>query len=563
MPQFEPPISLRPRPRGLMPRLTFVSLALAGCGGVFGTNPGGSGGAIAGGTGGATSGQGGAGGTAASGTGGAMDAGASSDTGAATDAMAQSDAGADGAHAPIVPGNVGTTAADFLMARWPELDYTAADCTGPSNCFSLNFPTVPAGPSPKFWEYTYGVPLVGIQKLYEKTGQAKYLAFVKKYVDRYVDANGVVSYARPWPLNTDGTMLAPNDPTIQDVIQPSNLLFGMYAATNDARYLKAMSNTRQNFHNIMKNPAGAFWHKPAYPNQQWLDGIYMSEPFITRYGALYADSQLAGDSTDCFSTATTQIKILAAHTFDPVTKLYFHAWNGATDGVWLGLALPSKTPVPTGTVVSPILWARSIAWFLAGTVDVLEYLPANHPDRQALLDVVSNIAQGLKAYQDPTTGLWYQVVNQMDAPPPANGGYSGETDKPGHPNWLETSSSGIFSYALAKAVRLGYISGDYLDVAKKGWAGVKSRIDIGTDGSVNIRGTVVGMSVGGTYNAYTNADFRTDLTTWTPPAPSTCKTAAQIAPGTTPTLDCRYTYVRDNVPQGYAAVLLAASELEF
>jgi len=563
MSQFEPPISFPRRPRGLMPRLTFVSLALAGCGGVFGTNPGGSGGAIAGGTGGATSGQGGAGGTAASGTGGAMDAGASSDTGAATDAMAQSDAGADGAHAPIVPGNVGTTAADFLMARWPELDYTAADCTGPSNCFSLNFPTVPAGPSPKFWEYTYGVPLVGIQKLYEKTGQAKYLAFVKKYVDRYVDANGVVSYARPWPLNTDGTMLAPNDPTIQEVIQPSNLLFGMYAATNDARYLKAMSNTRQNFHNIMKNPAGAFWHKPAYPNQQWLDGIYMSEPFITRYGALYADSQLAGDSTDCFSTATTQIKILAAHTFDPVTKLYFHAWNGATDGVWLGLALPSKTPVPTGTVVSPILWARSIAWFLAGTVDVLEYLPANHPDRQALLDVVSNIAQGLKAYQDPTTGLWYQVVNQMDAPPPANGGYAGETDKPGQPNWLETSSSGIFSYALAKAVRLGYISGDYLDVAKKGWAGVKSRIDIGTDGSVNIRGTVVGMSVGGTYNAYTNADFRTDLTTGTPPAPSTCKTAAQIAPGTTPTLDCRYTYVRDNVPQGYGAVLLAASELEF
>jgi len=562
MPQFDPPIRDRRRPLALARQLTFVSLALAGCGGLSFTGPTGSGGAAFSGAGGAMTGQGGAGGTVAAGAGGStMDAGAS-DAGASSDAMAQSDA-CDGSHAAIVPGNVGATAADFIMARWPELDYTAADCTGPSNCFSLNFPTVPAGPSPKFWEYTYGVPLVGIQKLYEKTGQAKYLAFVKKYVDRYVDANGVVSYARPWPLNTDGTMLAPNDPTIQDVIQPSNLLFGLYAATNDMRYLKAMSNTRQNFHNIMKNPGGAFWHKPAYPNQQWLDGIYMSEPFITRYGALYADSQLAGDSADCFSTATTQIKILASHTFDPQTKLYFHAWNGAADGVWLGLGLPSKTPVPTGTVVSPILWARSIAWFLAGTVDVLEYLPVNHPDRQALLDVVSNIAQGLKTYQDPTTGLWYQVVNQMDAPPPANGGYAGETDKPGQPNWLETSSSGIFSYALAKAVRLGYIPTSYVAVARKGWAGVKSRIDIGTDGSVNVRGTVVGMSVGGTYNAYTNADFRTDLMTGTPPAPSTCKTAAQIAPGTTPTLDCRYTYVRDNVPQGYAAVLLAASELEF
>src|SRR5215831_7985671 len=191
MPQFEPPVRQRFRPRGVLPRLTFVSLALAGCGGLASTtfHPG-SGGS---GAGGAASGQGGAGGTAANGTGGSnagMDAGASSDAGA--DAMARSDAGADGG--PIVPGNVGVTVADFMMAQWPELDYTAADCTGPSNCFSLNFPTVPAGPSPKFWEYTYGVPLVGIQKLYEKTGQAKYLALVKKYVDRYVDANGVVSY---------------------------------------------------------------------------------------------------------------------------------------------------------------------------------------------------------------------------------------------------------------------------------------------------------------------------------------------------------------------------------
>src|SRR5262245_57210524 len=178
--------------------------------------------------------------------------------------------------------------------------------------------------------------------------------------------------------------MAPNDPTIQDVIQPSRLLFGLYEATKDSRYLTAMANTRQIFHTIMANGEGAFWHKPTYPNQQWLDGIYMSEPFITRYGALYADKAIAGDSQDCFNTATKQIKLVASHTFDPQKKLYYHAWNGATDGVWLGLGLPSKVPPPTGTVVSPVLWARSIAWFLTGTVDVLEYLPANHPDRQAL-----------------------------------------------------------------------------------------------------------------------------------------------------------------------------------
>lgn len=71
------------------------------------------------------------------------------------------------------------------------------------------------------------------------------------------------------------------------------------------------------------------------------------------------------------------------------------------------------------------------------------------------------------------------------------------------------------------------------------------------------------MSVGGTYNAYTNADFRSDLTTGDPPAPPTCLKAADLPLGTSPTLDCKYVYVRDNVPQGFGAVLLAASELEY
>lgn len=498
----------------------------------------------------------------ASGTGGAS--GVAGATGDAVDAGAMGGKGGAAAGAtPLVPGHLGITAATYMMGHWPELDATTADCTGPSNCFSMNFPTVPAGPSPKFWEYTYGVPVYAVQKLYERTGRADFLAYVKKYVDRYVDENGAISYARSYPPNPDGSMQAPNDPTIQDVIQPSNLLFGLYATTHDQRYLTAMANTRQVFHNIMKNPAGAFWHKPTYPNQQWLDGIYMSEPFITRYGALYADKAISGDSADCFATATEQIKLAVSHTFDPSTKLYFHAWNGAPDGVWLGLGLPTKVPPPTGTAVSPVLWSRSIAWFFAGVVDVLEYLPATHPDRQALQTVVTNIGQALKQFQDPTTGLWYQVINVMSGPLPDHGGYAGEANKAAQPNWLETSASGLFVYGLAKAVRLGLLPADHLAVAKKGWSGVKSRVDVAADGSVTVHGTVVGLSAGGTYNAYANADFRSDLTTGAPPAPSTCLTAAQIPPGQTPTLDCKYIYVRDNVPQGFGAVMLAATEMEF
>ncbi len=462
-------------------------------------------------------------------------------------------------------GALGVAVADTMLRRWPELDATPADCSGSANCFSLSFATVPPAPSPKFWEYTYGVPLAGLQRLYERTHDARYLEYIKKYVDRYVDAAGTISYARPWPLGHDGKPSPPNDPTIQDVIQPSALLFGLYDATHDDRYLKAMTATRQIFRTIKTSRTGAFWHKPSYPDQQWLDGIYMAEPFLVRYGALFADQVKPGDAQLCFRTATGQIEVAAAHTVDPKTKLYYHAWNDALDGAWRGLAPPTRVPPPAGATTSPVLWSRAIGWYIAGIVDVLEYLPANDPERPALRAILRNLAEGLEGFQDRKTGLWYQVIDVKAGPLPATGGYAGERDRPAQPNWLETSASAIFAYSLAKAVRLGDLPARYLAVATKAWTGVKTRVDVDGSGLAHIHGTVVGLSVGGTYNAYVNADVRgpSQLSTGEPPAPASCPTAAQLPPGTTPPIACRYIYVRDDVPQGFGAVLLAASELEF
>ena len=504
------------------------------------------------------------GGTGAAATGGAVATGSGGGTGASAStggvvgaggrpfasggAGAGATGGAGNTGGALVPGNVGTTVADFMISKWPQLDATPSDCSGVTNCFSLNYGTAPAGPAPKYWEYTYGVPLYAVQKLYERTGQARYLQYVKKYVDRYVDAAGVITY--------------PGDPTTQDIIQPSILLFGVYKATQDPRYLTAMATTRRTFKAIAKNSAGAFWHKPSYPNQQWLDGIYMAEPFIAKYGALYANQAIPGDATDCFNTATSQIKLLAQHAFSVDKSLYFHAWNGAADGKWLGLNPPSKVPPLDGTVVSPVLWSRSIAWYIAGIVDVLDDLPGDHPDRAQLISIVNNMAVGLKRFQDSQSGLWYQVIDVMNGPLPATGGYPGEAVV-AVPNWLETSTSAIFAYSLAKAVRMGYLPATYLAVAKSAWLGVKAKIDLPAGGMVNIHGTVVGMSVGGTYNAYANADFRSDLSGALPaPAPSnSCPLTGTV--GKSAPIACKYIYVRDNVPQGFGAVLLAASELEF
>jgi unsaturated rhamnogalacturonyl hydrolase len=291
----------------------------------------------------------------------------------------------------------------------------------------------------------------------------------------------------------------------------------------------------------------------------------MAEPFLVRYGALFADQVKPGDAQLCFRAATGQIEVAAEHTLDPKTKLYYHAWNDALDGSWRGLVPPTRVPPPAGAKTSPVLWSRAIGWYIAGIVDVLEYLPATDPERPALRAILRNLADGLERFQDRKTGLWYQVIDVKAGPLPATGGYAGERDRPAQPNWLETSASAIFAYSLAKAVRLGELPARYRAVATRAWNGVKTRIDVDGSGTAHIRGTVVGLSVGGTYNAYVNADVRgpSQLATGEPPAAASCPTAAQIPPGTTPPIACKYIYVRDDVPQGFGAVLLASTELEF
>jgi unsaturated rhamnogalacturonyl hydrolase len=435
---------------------------------------------------------------------------------------------------------VGVSVANYMIATWPNLD----DGTLGVNAFSLTYSTVPATAAPKYWEYTNGVPLAGLWKLYEKTGNVAYYNYVKKWVDGLIDANGNISYT------FGGT--AVRDPHIQDTMQPAALLPALYKKTKDPRYLTAMANMRSVFNTMSVNPQGAWWHKPTYPNQQWLDSTYMSLPFLAKYGKDYADKAIPGDSAIAFNAVTKQIKLMSQFTFNPTKGLYYHAWNGATDGVWLGL----KSPPLTGDVNSPVLWSRSIAWYYLGVIDVLESLPEDHPDRNALRQIVKNISIALEKYQDPVTGLWNQVIDVTNDKLPANGGYRTE-NIPALPNWNETSASALFVYGLSKAERADILAPHYRDVAERGWAGVKKQVEIvGT--SVKVHNTVVGMSVGGSYNAYVNADRRTDLSTGALPAPAGCTQT----PFVTPPVECKYIYLRDNVPQGIGAVLLAASEME-
>jgi unsaturated rhamnogalacturonyl hydrolase len=403
-----------------------------------------------------------------------------------TAAMRTDVGGQSGDAAGAVSAKVGESLANYILATWPNLNtYTNKD-----------------------WEYTNGIVLYGVTKIYEKSGKPEYLNYVKTFVDKYVNASGTISYA------TSGS---PRDPRILDTIEPSNLLFDLYKNTNDARYLTAMTSTRKVFPTIQTNSLGGFFHKPSYPYEMWLDGLYMAEPFLVRYGSQVSTvvDSTGADQSDCYATATAQFKLLAQELMDrknptPSKRLPVHAWADLAGLSSAGKTAPLWANTTTGQ--SPTIWSRSLGWWALALVDVLQYLPQNHPDYQTLVGIFVDVAAGLKATQDPATGLWYQVTDQ-----------GAMTD-----NWLETSASALFVYALKRGVKQSILGSDYDAVASAGWEGVKKKVAIAGN-TVTVQGAVGGMSVLSSYAAYVGAK----------------------------------SLVADNVPHGLAAVLFAASELEY
>jgi len=327
----------------------------------------------------------------------------------------------------------GVCFADWIVSSWPDIDAVTK----------------------KGWEYTNGIILHGMAAIYEKTGDPKYLDYIRRFVDSHIDQEGTVS------LGTDHNI---------DRIQPGNLLLFLYEKTKDEKYRKAAAFTRAAFEKFPKTEEGGFWHKTRYPTEMWADGIYMAEPFAVKYAATFPPDPAA------FDIAVFQTSLIAKLTLDPSTGLMRHAWDSDRNALWADRA----------TGLSPEAWSRGMGWFAMALVDILQYLPADHAGTPQLRALLQTLAKGIKNTQDPATGLWFQVLDKGDRPD----------------NWHETSGSGMFVYALKVGVDRGYLDSSYLAVAEKGWAGLKTKIRAGSDGSPVILDSVEGMGVQVDYAGY-------------------------------------------------------------
>lgn len=312
------------------------------------------------------------------------------------------------------------------------------------------------------WGYTHGLVVKSMLETAKHTGDTTYFAYAKIYADSLIDADGTIKTMKYTSFNIDN-------------VNPGKILFDLYAQTGEQRYKVAMDTLVKQMSEQPRTSEGGFWHKLKYTHQMWLDGIFMASPYLAQYGQVFNQPAL-------FDEAIHQILLIGSKTYDPVTGLYYHGWDESRSERWANKE----------SGLSANFWSRSIGWYAAALVDVLEYLPQERAGRDSVLQIVTNLAAAIVKYQDPQSGVWYQVTDQ--------GARQG--------NYLESSASALFVYFLAKAVNQGYIDGSYREAVRKGFDGMlKTFIKQEPDGTYTITNCCAVAGLGGNNNKYRDGSY--------------------------------------------------------
>jgi len=312
------------------------------------------------------------------------------------------------------------------------------------------------------WDYVTGTVLRGFEELWKATGDEPYYNYIQNTVDLVVNENGTISGYSLSSYNIDE-------------INEGRMVLFMYKNTGLEKYKSAAELLRSQLETHPRTSEGGFWHKERYPWQMWLDGLYMGSPFYAEYAQVLNEPSAIND-------VTLQLKLMEKHGRDPVSGLLYHGWDESKEQDW-------ADPV---TGQSPNFWGRGIGWYAMALVDVLDFLPYEHADRDSIIGIVNRLAEAMFNYQDES-GLWWQVVDKGDS-----------TD-----NYLESSVSTMMVYSMAKAVRLGYIDDTYIPNILDGYQGILDNfITVNADSTINLIQTccTAGLGYGrdGSYDYYVN-----------------------------------------------------------
>tara|TARA_R110002050_G_scaffold153728_2_gene281464 strand:- start:57767 stop:59014 length:1248 start_codon:yes stop_codon:yes gene_type:complete len=325
------------------------------------------------------------------------------------------------------------------------------------------------------WSYTNGLVLSAAIKVYGETKKQEYYDYIYAYANDLIDSTGTI---KTYSLEDQNL----------DMIKSGDVLLYLYDKTKEERFLKAMQILSSQMDSQPRTSDGGFWHKKRYPYQMWLDGLYMAEPFHAHYTKLFEKD--GEEAKKIYDDILLQFDLIQKHCHDEKTGLLYHGWDESREQKW--------ADKKTGT--SPHFWSRAMGWYGMALVDVLDFLPEDHPGRERIITYLNQFAEAVTKYQD-TSGLWYQVLDQGDR----------------EGNYLEASGSSMFTYTFAKGAHKGYLPEKYLGIAEKAYSGIlENLISIEDNGVVNLNKVCGVAGLGGdpyrdgSYEYYVNEIIRSN-----------------------------------------------------
>ena len=301
------------------------------------------------------------------------------------------------------------------------------------------------------WNYIDGCMMIALLTLHRITGEERYFTFAEQFVDYYVFEDGSIRGYKEEDYNLDN-------------ICEGRVLFELYKMTGKEKYRRAIDTL---YGQILRQPRtheGNFWHKQIYPNQVWLDGLYMAQVFYTRYTTDMADCAHYEDIRRQFNTVRERM-------FDPSTGLYRHGYDASKAAFW--------ADKETGLSKNP--WLRSLGWFSAALIDVTAEIAPGHEDFRADMTAIAReMAENLVRYVDKDTDMLWQVPDQIGR----------------ECNYPETSGSAMAAYVFLKGARLGMLDASYADVGARIFAAICRRYLSETEGKLNLGGICLVAGLG-------------------------------------------------------------------
>lgn len=300
------------------------------------------------------------------------------------------------------------------------------------------------------WNYIDGCMMIALLNLYRITGQRRYYTFAEEFLDYYVLEDGSLRGFREEDYNLDN-------------ICEGRVLFDLYAESGKEKYRKAIDLLYGQLCRQPRTTDGNFWHKAIYPNQVWLDGLYMAQVFYTKYTTEFENCTHYPDIRQQFSN-------VRKHMFDPETGLYRHGYDASGQAFWAGENGCSQNP-----------WLRSLGWFAAALIDVTAEIAPGHADfREEMQSIARELAENLLPYIDPDSGMLWQVPHQIGAPG----------------NYPETSGSAMVAYFFLKGARLGILEKRFAAVGSGIFDGICRRYLTEADGKLNLGGICLVAGLG-------------------------------------------------------------------